>query len=130
MAEPKTRPTDVSVEEFIAAIADDRRRDDVMAVDELMRSVSGHAAAMWGSSIIGYGSTTSKGQQAPWPQIAFAARKSEIVLYLSSEIEPTMFDTLGKHRRGVGCLYIKRLSEVDLDTLRRLLTRSVELGGS
>jgi hypothetical protein len=130
MAEAKTRPTDASVEEFLAAVPDARRRADAAVVESMMREVTGEAPVMWGTSIVGYGAIDyqgSRGKQATWPVIAFAPRKTELVLYLNTELDPELFEGLGPHRRGVGCLYVKRLSDVDHTALRALLARSVEL---
>lgn len=130
MAEPKTRPTDANVEEFLAAIPNEVRRNDARVVDGLMRAASGEQPVIWGRSIVGYGTTGgdgSSGSKPAWPVVAFAARKAELVLYLNSEIEASAFDALGPHRRGVGCLYIKRLDRVDLDVLVSIIQRSVEL---
>jgi hypothetical protein len=131
VAEPKTRPTDADVGQFLAAVPDERRRADAMAVDALMRAVTGEQPVVWGTSMVGYGSIErpGRGGRVSWPVIAFAPRRTELVLYLSTEIEPERFDALGPHRRGVGCLYLKRLQDVDQDVLRGLVERSVELTG-
>lgn len=129
MAEPKTRPTDADVGEFIAAIPE-QRRHDALRIDALMREATGEEPVIWGTSIVGYGgvdvSDSGRGTTS-WPVIGFAARKAEFVLYLHAELEPERFDSLGPHRRGVGCLYLKTLDAVDEPTLRSLLDRSVEL---
>lgn len=130
MAEPTTRPTDADVDEFLAAVSPERRRDDARALDAMLRAASGEVPVVWGRSIIGYGEAElpgSGGASRSWPVISFAARKAELVLYLNTELEPEMFDDLGPHRRGVGCLYVKRLDDVDLAVLRRIVARSVEL---
>ena len=126
----KTRPTGASVQEFLASVPDVRRRADAEAVEAVMREVTGEAAVMWGTSIVGYGALDhagSRGKPTSWPVIAFAPRKTELVLYLNTELDPGLFERLGPHRRGVGCLYIKRLSEVDQAVLRTLIEHSVEL---
>jgi Domain of unknown function (DU1801) len=130
MVQPKTRPTGASVQEFLASVPDGRRRADAEAVEALMREVTGEPAVLWGTSIVGYGVIEyvgSRGKQASWPVIAFAPRKSELVLYLSTELAPGLFEGLGPHRRGVGCVYIKRLGDVDQAVLRTLIEHSVEL---
>ena len=130
MADPKTRPTDASVTEFLASIPHDGRRADAVAVDKLLREVSGEKPVMWGGSIVGYGEITysnGRGKQSPWPVIAFAPRKTHLVLYINTGIEPALFQSLGPHRRGVGCLYLKHLSDVDAEALRTLLDRSIAL---
>ena len=130
MAEPKTKPTDADVGEFLAAIAHDRRRADATAVSALMQDVTGEEPVVWGTSIVGFGSTVTvsdRGVATPWPIVGFASRSAELVLYLNTAVEPEWFDGLGPHRRGVGCLYLKRLDALDLDVLRRLIERSVHL---
>ena len=130
MAEPKTKPTDADVGEFLAAIAHDRRRADATSVCSLMRDVTGEEPVVWGTSIVGFGSIVTpgaRGASMPWPIVAFAPRSSELVLYLNTAVEPEWFDGLGSHRRGVGCVYVKRLDALDLDVLRRLIERNVHL---
>lgn len=130
MAEPKTRPTDASVEEFLDAVTNERRRNDARAVDAMMRAATGERPVMWGTTIVGYGALDyegSGGTKRSWPVVAFSPRKAELVLYLNTEIEPAAFEPLGPHRRGVGCLYIKRLGDVDHEVLVALIERSVEL---
>ncbi len=130
MAEPKTRPTDIDVATFLATIADVRRRGDAETIDAMMREATGEAPVVWGSNIVGYGALEypgSSGKSASWPIVAFSPRKSELVLYLNTEIEPQLFENLGPHRRGVGCLYLKKLVAVDADALRRIIAASVAL---
>lgn len=124
----KTRKTDASVSGFIAAVENETRREDAKAVDEMLREITGEKPAMWGSSIIGYGEYTLQNSlgEAQWPKIGFSPRKSATVLYLVPEIlesDPLM-KKLGKHKIGKACLYINRLSDVDMDVLRELATRS------
>lgn len=130
MASPKTRPTDASVEDFLAAVAHEGRRADAGVVAALMGRATGEPPVMWGSSIVGFGELEhvgSRGTTATWPITAFAPRKAELVLYLDTELEPALFEGLGPHRRGVGCLYLKRLADLDQAVLRTLVERSVEL---
>ena len=130
MAPPKTGPTDANVEEFLAAVPHTQRRTDAAVVEAMMREATDEQPVIWGTSIVGYGAIDypgSRGNLASWPIIAFAPRKTELVLYLNTELDPALFDGLGPHRRGVGCLYIKRLSDVDHGVLRTLIERSVEL---
>lgn len=130
MAEPKTRPTDTDVATFIASITDVRRRSEAAIVDEIMREATGELPVVWGSNIVGYGELAypgSRGTTTSWPVVAFAPRKAEFVLYLNTEIEPQLFEDLGPHRRGVGCLYVKRLDAIDFAVLRRIVARSVAL---
>lgn len=124
----KTRKTDASVSDFLAAVESETRREDAKAVDEMLREITGEKPAMWGSSIIGYGEYTLQNSlgEAQWPKIGFSPRKTSTVLYLVPEIlesDPLM-GKLGKHKIGKSCLYINRLSDVDMDVLRELATRS------
>jgi hypothetical protein len=86
---------------------------------------------LWGTSIVGFGSIVPPGSggknATPWPLVAFSPRKTEMVLYLNTEIEADRFDALGPHRRGVGCLYVKRLMDIDQTVLVSLIERSVTL---
>lgn len=126
-AEPKTRPTDASVDEHLASREPAQRRIDGERARALHEEVTGEPAVMWGPTIVGFGSY--KGSTGDWPIAGFAARKAEMVFYLvpGYEIERRdLTDRLGKHRIGVSCLYIKKLSDVDEDVLRELVTWSVE----
>lgn len=130
MGEPKTRPTDTSVDVVFAAVADARRRADAEAVCALLRGATGHEPVVWGTNIVGFGSVEvmqPRGPATPWPMIAFAPRKAELVLCLHAGIDDELFADLGPHRRGVGCLYVKRLDDVDQQALARLVARSIEL---
>jgi hypothetical protein len=124
----KTQKTDASVSGFIAAVENETRREDAKVVDQMLREITGEQPAMWGGSIVGYGEytlTNSMGE-AQWPKIGFSPRKSATVLYLVPEIlesDPLM-KKLGKHKIGKACLYIDRLSDVDMEVLRELATRS------
>ncbi len=99
MAQAKTQPTDASVEQVLAAVPDPGRRADATVVDAMMREVTGEPAVVWGTAIVGYGAIAypgSRGKQATWPVVAFALRKTELVLYLNTEIEAALFDELAR----------------------------------
>lgn len=127
-ADVKTTKTAASVEAFLAAVEGDGRRADALAIDAMMREVTGETPAMWGAAIVGYGgvtNTTSAGQ-AEWPKMAFSPRKANLVLYLDPELlasDPLM-ERLGAHSCGKSCLYIKRLADVDERVLRTLTAKS------
>ena len=126
MAEPKTRKTTASVKDFIAAVPDEQRRKDATAVVKMMTEVTGEKAAMWGPSIIGFGSF--KGPTGEWPIAAFSPRKTSLVIYLDPGFEKKQGDLLkrlGPHSTGKVCLYVKRLPEVDAKVLRQLVEKSV-----
>jgi hypothetical protein len=111
-------------------VVNERRRRDARVVDAMMRAATGELPVMWGTSIVGYGALAyegSRGKQTTWPVVAFSPRKTELVLYLNTEIESAAFEPLGPHRRGVGCLYVKRLDDVDHAVLDKLIRRSVTL---
>lgn len=119
--EPKTRPTDASVDDFIAAVENPRRRADARTMNALLTEVSGEAPVMWGPAIIGYGSYLSS--TGDWPRIGFSPRKANLSLYVlmpgSEEAKP-LLARLGKHKTSVACLYVNKLDDIDLDVLREL----------
>jgi len=126
MASPKTQKTTDSVARFLDAIADETQRKDAKAVDRMLREVTGDKPAMWGASIVGYGSrpqTYANGSQSDWPILAFSPRKSALTLYLTCDIaaHAALTSKLGKHSTGKGCLYIKKLADVDAGVLRQLM---------
>ncbi len=111
-------------------MANDQRRADALELNEMIRTASGEDPVLWGSTIVGYGELSysgSRGKQRTWPVIAFSPRKAELVLYLNTAVEDALYERLGPHRRGVGCLYLKRLSDIDQAELQRLIDRSIEL---
>ena len=130
MAEPKTRPTDASVDEFLDAVPHERRRRDARTLDSLMSAATGEAPVMWGTSMVGYGAIAhqgSRGTVRSWPVVAFSPRKTELVLYLNTALEEAAFGGLGSHRRGAGCLYLKAIDDVDRTVLEDLIRASVAL---
>lgn len=131
MAENKTQPTGASVDEFIDAVDDDRRRRDARVVLDLMREVTGEKPVMWGDSIVGFGQyhySYDSGREGDWFLAGFAPRKSNLVVYIMSGFprHAELMEKLGKHRTGSSCLYINKLDDVDHDVLRELVRRSVE----
>ena len=125
-AEPKTRPTDVPVDDFIAAVENPRRRADAEVVRAMLTEVTGEQPVMWGPSIVGYGSY--RGPTGDWPIIGFSPRKAQLVLYIMRGFADfgDQLARLGKHKSGGGCLYISKLDDVDLDVLREMAAASVE----
>lgn len=119
--EPKTRLTDASVNDFIAAVENPRRRADAQTINALLTEVSGEAPVMWGPAIIGYGSYRSS--TGDWPRIGFSPRKANLSLYVlmpgSEEAKP-LLARLGKHKTSVACLYVNKLDDIDLHVLREL----------
>ena len=129
-AELKTGPTDASVDDFLVAIADDRRRADARALCDLLAARSGRRPRMWGPSIVGFGErhlVYDSGRELDWFEIGFSPRKQNTTLYLTDGIEPhgDLLGRLGRHTTGVGCIYLKRLSDVDNDVLTELVARSI-----
>jgi hypothetical protein len=128
--EPKTRPTDASVDDFLNAF-DAERRTDCFRVLEIFKKVSGDKPQMWGTGIVGFGSRMIKysdGRELDWPVAAFAPRKGNITLYVlnSSPALPQLLEKLGKYKASGGCLHIKRLSDVDEKVLEALIKASVK----
>jgi hypothetical protein len=131
VAENKTMPTHASVDAFIAAVTDRQRREDSATVRAMMEATTQHPAVMWGDSIVGFGSEPyryASGREGQWPIMAFSPRKNEVTLYgLHSAYEGTnpLLSSLGKYRAGVGCLYVRRLTDVDLGILEALMVKAV-----
>lgn len=131
MSEPKTRPTTASVAAFLATIRQSERQRDARTVAAMMRAATGARATMWGPSIIGFGRqpiTGSTGRATDWPIAAFAPRSTGLVIYFMDDFlaQHPLLPRLGKYRTGKTCLYIRRLADVDLPTLRRLVSSSVQ----
>lgn len=126
--EPKTRPTDVRTEDFLNEIKDEQKRLDSFEVLAIMQAASKMEPVMWGSAIIGFGSTPIKyanGSELDWPMIGFSPRKANLTLYLQEYPEyASMLEGLGPHAISKACLYIKRISDVDKKVLKRIITES------
>ena len=130
MSATKTKPTKVSVERHIAAIANDEQRNDAQRLVVLMRKVTRQEPRMWGPSIVGFGSYHYKyatGHEGDSALSGFAARGRELVVYIAEAFEgrDALLAKLGEHRTGKVCVYIRRLADVDLKVLEKLLARSV-----
>ena len=129
-AENKTQPTTVNPADFIAAIPDEHRRADCAALNAIMREVTGQEPVMWGENMVGFGKYTYKyasGRSGEWLTTGFAPRKDNLTLYFCYYLESqaALLAKLGKHKVGKGCLYIKRLSDVDEGVLRQLIAAAV-----
>jgi hypothetical protein len=130
MAENKTKPTQLSVSAFIKTIADETQRADATALVKIMQSATGKKPKMWGSSIIGFGSyhyTYDSGREGDMPIVGFSPRKAATVLYigLGSGGSDAQLAKLGKHTTGKGCLYIKKLADVEAKVLESLIQKRV-----
>ena len=131
MAEAKTKPTNQSVKEFLNQISDPERRADCFAVAKMMEELTGEKPKMWGPSIVGFGTQHYKyasGREGDWPVAAFSPRKKDLTVYLNIGFDKNheLMDKLGKHSVGKSCLYIKRLSEIHMPTLRKLIKESIK----
>lgn len=124
-SEPKTKKTTASVSAFIDAVENETRRKDAKTVLKMMTEVVGEKPAMWGPSIIGYGSY--KAASGDWPIIGFSPRKANLVLYVLADYpkRDALLGKLGKHKTGQACLYVNKLADVDIDVLRELMTACV-----
>ena len=130
-SELKTKENDGSVEDFLNTVEKESVRDDCRKIADLMSKATGAKPKMWGANIIGFGSRTMKyasGRELDWMIVGFSPRKANITLYLSSgeKWNEELLSKLGKHKTGMGCLYFKRLSDVDEKVLEELINESAE----
>ncbi len=126
----KTRPNDASVAAFLNGIADERRRKDAFAVLALMKKITKTQPRMWGGSIVGFGLRHyqyASGRGGDWFLVGFSPRKAALVLYFMTGLEPhaSLLKSLGKHKTGKGCLYIRSLEDIDQPTLAALIKQSL-----
>lgn len=131
MAEAKTKPTNQTVKDFISKLPDKQTRDDCTVIAKLMEEATRQKGVMWGTSIAGYGTCTIKyagGREADWPLIAFSPRKQSLTLYINpgDPQKRDLLSKLGKHKVSGSCLHIKRLSDVDVPTLKKLIQVSAK----
>lgn len=129
MAKAKTKPIAQSIEDFLGGVTDEERRKDCDRVASLMQDVTGEPPVMWGT-IVGFGTYSYKyasGRTGDWPLVAFSPRKKDLTIYLMPGIEefPDLAEKLGKYSNGKSCVYVKKLSDVDMVVLRELVVRSV-----
>ena len=130
MAENKTKASDVSAEDLISAVPDEAKRADSRRLVEIMTRLTGEPPVVWGPSMIGFGRyhyRYATGHEGDSFLTGFAPRKAEFSIYLScaADSEPDLFARLGKHRMGKACLYVKRLSDIDVGVLEQLISRAV-----
>lgn len=133
MAELKTKQNDADVHEFISMFADtEQKRKDSFEILRLMKDFTGYEPKMWGTSIIGFGSYHYKSersrQEGDWPLIGFSPRKSAISLYVYTGCsgQENLLKELGKFKMGKGCIYIKKLSDINQDTLKQLMKTTID----
>jgi hypothetical protein len=131
MAENKTQPTRDSVEYFLAGLTDPQQLADCRVLVEVMQAATKEPPVLWGPSIVGFGTVHyvyESGREGDTPVVGFSPRKGKLSLYLSCDLEAEHdLSTLGKHTCGKGCLYIKRLSDVHLPTLKKLIRTAVTI---
>ena len=125
----KTHQTDDSVDAFIGAIAGEARREDCLTLLALMKRATGEEPRVWSSGLLGFGTyhyKSSSGQEGDWFPVGFASRKAALTVYLGLELDSLaeLLGKLGKHKTGKGCIYIKRLSDVDPGALERLVAEA------
>lgn len=131
MAEPKTRPTEVSVASFLNGVADARQRADAFTLLEIMKEATGAPAKMWGPSMVGFGAyhyVYASGHEGDTFLTGFSPRKGALVVYFMAGLEErfaAQLKKLGKARTSKGCLYVKKLADVDLDVLREMIQANV-----
>jgi hypothetical protein len=133
MGSPKTLPSKDSAEALIAAVRGDARREDAQKLSGLLAEWTGEPPVMWGTSIVGFGSYRYRydsGHEGTAALVGFAPRKASLVLYLVGGVQdryPELLQRLGPHKVGKGCLYLKRLDDVNLEVLHRLVDRTIRV---
>jgi hypothetical protein len=131
MTKNKTTETSKSVTGFINALSDEIKREDSFQIIEIMQKQTGFEPKMWGPSIVGFGSYHYKyesGRDGDMPMVCFSPRSTAIVLYLSVNFEnrDQLLQKFGKHKTGKGCIYIKRIDEIDISVLKKMISNSIK----
>ena len=131
MSELKTKVNDASVEDFLNAIENEQVRKDCFEISKMMEGATNARPKMWGASIVGFGSyhyIGKSGREGDWMLTGFSPRKQNLTLYLMHgfDSEKELLEKLGKYKTSVGCLYIKKLDDVDREVLKELVAASVE----
>ena len=131
MSELKTKVNSASVEKFLNSVADEQAREDCYQILKIMKQVTKEEPKMWGASIVGFGSyhyVGKSGREGDWMLTGFSPRKQNLTLYLMGgfDVEKDLLKKLGKFATSVGCLYIKKLEDVDKKVLKELVTASVK----
>jgi hypothetical protein len=134
MAENKTKPTSASVEDFINGVKDEQKRKDSFVLLDMMKMASGEEPKMWGSSIIGFGiirlKSPNTGREVDWLRIGFSPRKASLSLYITGDVRmhAASLEKLGKHKTGVGCIYINKLADIDVKVLKEMIVAALKMG--
>jgi hypothetical protein len=131
MSELKTKQNEASVNDFINSIAEEQKRKDIDAIKDLMEKATKAKAKMWGPAIIGFGDRLlvyESGRKLDWFVMGFSPRKQNIALYINDAVSNNqdLLKRLGKYKTGKGCLYINKLSEVDLDVLKEIIQKGLQ----
>jgi hypothetical protein len=132
MAELKTKLNDGSVEDFLNTVEDDQKRADSYQLVKIMEEITGEPATMWGDAIVGFGSyhyVYASGREGDWMLTGFSPRKANLSVYLMAGFDQFAdeLSALGKHKSSKGCLYVKRLSDIDEKVLRKMIKKSNEI---
>ena len=130
MKENKTKQTNENVEWFLSSIEEDQKREDCQNLLDIMQEITQQPPKMWGTSIVGFGEYHYKyktGREGDWFLTGFAPRKQALTLYLMCDLshDGLDFEGLGKYKKGKGCLYLKRLSDINLNVLKRIIKDSI-----
>lgn len=130
MAELKTKANEASVEAFLDTVTEDKRRTDCLAVMKLLAKITKAESKMWGTNIIGFGTSRYQypdGREIDWMKVGLSPRKQNLTLYIRGSLETheKLLQGLGKFKTGKGCLYIKKLEDIDLPTLEKLIAASI-----
>jgi hypothetical protein len=131
MGEPKTRPTEVNVEDFLKTVEHPQRREDGFELLKMMKEITNEEPTMWGASIVGFGSYHYKyesGREGDMPLTGFSPRKRSLTVYIMSGFEEykDLLDKLGKHKIGKACFYINKLADVDTTVLKKIIKKSLK----
>ncbi|MGB4770729.1 MAG: DUF1801 domain-containing protein [Chitinophagaceae bacterium] len=132
LAEIKTKQTEASVDAFLDALKDEQKREDARAVLKMMQKATGEKPKLWGPAIIGFGDKIYKspatGREVKWFIMGFSPRKANLSLHLVIDVKrkEELLSKLGKHKTGVGCLYINKLADVDTKVLEKLIAAAAD----
>lgn len=132
LAQIKTKPTAVSVEEFINNVKDEQKRKDSFVLLEMMKKATGEEPVLWSNSLIGFGNKRYKspatGREVDWLRIGFSPRKAYLSLHLMMDAkqQAAALKKLGKHKTGAGCVYINKLEEIDLKVLKGMIDAALK----
>lgn len=130
MSQLKTKPNDASVEAFLNSLDDEQRQKDSLKILEIMKQLTGDQPKMWGSSIVGFGSYHYKyesGREGDWFLTGFSPRKQALTVYIMTGFKKydSCLQNFGKHKTGASCLYLKKLSDINLDILKEMIKDSI-----